>query len=80
MGHSEDDAVYKIPHKIKTHWQNQLKISELVFNLRSSIELDIHVKRIDFILVQCSFKGGFGFLNKICHLVSEAFFFFFLFF
>ena len=24
MGHSEDDAVHKIPHKIKTHWQNQL--------------------------------------------------------
>ena len=43
MGHSEDDAVYKIPLKIKTHWQcqNHLKISELVFNLRSSIEVDI---------------------------------------
>ena len=26
MGHSKDDAVYKIPHKIKMHWQNQLKI------------------------------------------------------
>ena len=22
MGHSEDDAVHKIPHKMKTHWQN----------------------------------------------------------
>ena len=27
MGHSEDDAVHKIPHKMKTHWTNQLKIS-----------------------------------------------------
>ena len=27
MGHSEDDAVNKIPHKMKMHWQNQLKIS-----------------------------------------------------
>ena len=26
MGHSEDDAVHKIPHKKKMHWQNQLKI------------------------------------------------------
>ena len=32
MGHSEDDAVHKIPHKMKTHWQNQLKFS---------VELDI---------------------------------------
>ena len=30
MGHSEDDAVHKIPNKMKTHWQNQLKISVLV--------------------------------------------------
>ena len=30
MGHSEDDAVHKIPHKMKTHWQNQLKMSALV--------------------------------------------------
>ena len=30
MGHSEDDAVHKIHHKMKTHWQNQLKISVLV--------------------------------------------------
>ena len=21
MGHSKDDAVHKIPHKMKTHWQ-----------------------------------------------------------
>ena len=29
MGHSEDGAVHKIPHKMKTHWQN-LKIPMLV--------------------------------------------------
>ena len=23
MGHSEDDAVHKIPNKLKTHWWNQ---------------------------------------------------------
>ena len=27
---SEDDAVHKIPPKMKTHWQNQLKILVLV--------------------------------------------------
>ena len=26
MGHPEDDAVHKIPHKMKMHWQNQQKI------------------------------------------------------
>ena len=30
MGNSGDDAVHKIPHKMKTHWRNQLKISVLV--------------------------------------------------
>ena len=30
MGHSGDDAVYKIPHKMKMYWQNQLKILVLV--------------------------------------------------
>ena len=24
LGNSGDDAVHKIPHKMKTHWQNQL--------------------------------------------------------
>ena len=33
MGHSEDDVVHKIPHKVKTHWQNQLKFRHL-FNLK----------------------------------------------
>ena len=39
MGHSEDDAVQKIPHKMETHWQNQLKIW-FWFNLKSFTELD----------------------------------------
>ena len=26
MGNSEDDAVHKIPHKMKMHCQNQLKL------------------------------------------------------
>ena len=30
MGHSEDDAVHKIPRKMKMHWQALLKISVLV--------------------------------------------------
>ena len=24
IGHYEDDAVHKIPHKVKKHWQNQM--------------------------------------------------------
>ena len=24
MGHTEDDAVHKIPHTMTTHWQNRL--------------------------------------------------------
>ena len=35
-----DDTIHKIPHKMKTHWQNQLKISVLVY-FKISIELDI---------------------------------------
>ena len=30
MGHVGDDAVHIIPHKMKTHLRNQLKISVLV--------------------------------------------------
>ena len=30
MGHSRDDAVPQIPHKMKMHGQNQLKFSVLV--------------------------------------------------
>ena len=40
MGHSEDNTVFKIPHKMKTHWQNQLKI-RYWFGLGFSIGLDI---------------------------------------
>ena len=31
MGHSGDDAVHKRPHKMKIHWQNQLKSLVLVY-------------------------------------------------
>ena len=41
MGHLEDDAVHKIPHEMKRHWQIRLKILVLVKDLKSSIiELD----------------------------------------
>ena len=53
MGHSEDDAVHKIPHKMKTHWQNQLKILVLT---KFNILYRIRYKKIDVILVQCPFK------------------------
>ena len=34
MGHSEDDAVHKIPHKMKMHLQNEQKILILIwFNI-----------------------------------------------
>ena len=53
MGHSEDDAVHKIPHKMNTYWQNQLKISVLV---KFIILYGIRYKNIDVILVQCPFN------------------------
>ena len=55
MGHSEDDAVYKIPPKIKTdrnQWQNQLKISELVW---FKLFYGIRYKTVDATLIQCPF-------------------------
>ena len=53
MGHSEDDADHKIPHKKKTDCQNQLKISVLV---QFNILYGIRYKKTDVILVQCPFK------------------------
>ena len=53
MGHSEDDAVHKIPHKMKTHWQNKLKFSVLVW---LTILYRYRYKKIDVRLVQCPFK------------------------
>ena len=49
MGNSEDGAVHKIPHKMKTHRHNQLKISVLVL---INILYRIRNKAIDVILVQ----------------------------
>ena len=51
MGRSGDDAVHTIPHKMKMHWQNQLKILVMV------LDIGIRYKKIDVILVQCHFKG-----------------------
>ena len=53
-GHSEDDAVHKIAHKMKMHRQNQLKFSVLV---RFQILYRTRYKKIDVILVQCPFKS-----------------------
>ena len=53
MGHSKDDAVHKIPHYMKTHWQNQLKMSVLV---SFKILYRIRYKWIDVTLVKCPFK------------------------
>ena len=53
MGHSEDDVVHKIPHKMKTHWQNQLKFSVLVW---FTILYRTRYKKIDDRLVQCPCK------------------------
>ena len=53
MGHSEDDAVYKITHKMKTNWQNRLKISALVW---FKILYRIRYEKIVVILVQCPFN------------------------
>ena len=40
MGHSGDDAVHKIPYKMKTHWQNHLKISVLLqFKILQRIDI-----------------------------------------
>ena len=47
MGHSEDDAVHKIPHKMKMHRQNQLKILVLIW---FDILYRIEYKKIDVIL------------------------------
>ena len=53
MGHSEDDAVHKIPHKMKTHWQNHLKILLLI---TFKILYRIRYEKIDVRLVQCPFN------------------------
>ena len=49
MGHSEDDAVNKIPHKMKTYRQNQQKMLVLV---SFKILYSIRYKKIYVILVQ----------------------------
>ena len=55
MGHSEDDAVPKLPHKMKMHWQNQLK--NLALDLLK-LEIRIRNKNIDVIFAQCPFNNA----------------------
>ena len=57
MGHFEDDDVHKIPHKMKTHWQNHLKKLALLFFL--IIPNRIRYKKIAVILVQCPFNSNY---------------------
>ena len=62
MGDSEDDAVHKIPHKMKTHWQNKLKFSVLVgFTILNRTRY----KKIDVRFVQCPF-------NLFSHVLNIA--------
>ena len=63
MGHSEDDAVYKTPHKN----ENILAESTEIFGIGFYWNLlyRIGYKKIDVIhvLVQCPFKTKFQYLN-----------------
>ena len=68
MGHSENDAVHKIPHKMKTHWQNQLKFLVWVW---FTILYRTRYKKIDVRLVQCPFNGYYyQDLDWACEYIS----------
>ena len=52
MGHFEDDVVHKIPHKMKTYWQNQLKISGISLINNPLLELQGESKKsITFLVI-----------------------------
>ena len=53
MGNSGDDAGHKIPYKMKTHQQNQLKLLVLVYFI---VVYRTRPKKVNGILVQCPFK------------------------
>ena len=53
MGHTGDDAIHKIPYKMKTQWRNQLKISVRV---QFDILYRLGYQKIDVIFVQCPFN------------------------
>ena len=53
MEYSEDDVVHKMPHKMKTHWQNLLKIS---VGVEFKIHNLIRYNQVGVILVQCPFN------------------------
>ena len=56
MGHTGDDAICKIPHKMKTLWWSQLKISVRV---QFDILYRLRYQKIDVILVQCPFNVNY---------------------
>ena len=57
MGHSGDDAVYKISNKMKTFWPNRLKFLVNWYWLISSLlEQDTNRPTVYVILIQCPFK------------------------
>ena len=65
IGHTENDIVHKIPHKMKMQWQNQLEISVLV---QFKILYRIRLKEIDVILVQCPFNEKYSVIVTIMKL------------
>ena len=67
MGHSGEDTVYKIPHKMKTLWQKQLKISVFVW---FTILYRIRYKKIDVILVQCPLR--LLFMKSYCVFANDS--------
>ena len=67
MGHSGDDAVHKIPHKMKTQGQNQLKFSVLVW---FTILYRTRYKKTDVRLVQCPFKATKMTLSQLLMITS----------
>ena len=58
MGHSGDDVNHKKPHKMKTRWPNQLKISVSVY---FQVFYRTRYKKID--VIQGVQKINFTFLN-----------------
>ena len=77
MGHSVDDAVDKISHKMKKHQQNQLKILALVSfkifygNGYKKIMLYLcNAPLIAFMKNNCTFLGTQ--INKVCILYDKV--------
>ena len=69
MGHSADDAVHKIPRKMKIALISRISCKyQCWFNSKSSMELD--KKKIDvIILVQCPLRKGKSIRGKMSFLL-----------